>query len=152
MAIDRRKVEAEARYDGKFVLRSSTTLTTAKAALQYKYLLLVEQFLRAIKSVIETRHIYHRWDATIRGHVFCSFLALVLVDEVQQRQLAWGWKYEWDVIRQVLRALTEVEVREGDQWYLLRTALQDVAGKVPQAVGVAIPPSVQPLQDMVLRD
>lgn len=149
MTIDPRKVEIEARYDGKFVLRTNTTLPAAEVALQYKRLLLAEQFFRAIKSVLETRPIYHQWDATIRGHVLCSFLALVLVDELQRRLSARGWKYEWDVIRQDLEALSEVEVREGDQWYLLRTALQGVAGKVLQAVGVAIPPSVQPARNVV---
>ena len=135
MAIGRGKVEAEARYDGKFVLRTNTSLPAAEVAVQYKRLLVVEQFFRAIKPVLETRPIYHQWDATIRGHVFCSFLALVLVDELQRRLAARGWKYEWDVICQDLEALSEVEVRDGEQWYLLRTALQGVAGKVLQPTG-----------------
>ena len=157
MTIDLKKVEAEARYDGKYVLRTNTTLPAAEVAVQYKRLLLVEQFFRTIKpvlsevegSVVETRPIYHQWDATIKGHVFCSFLALVLVDELQRRLAARGWKHEWDIILQDLEALSEVEIREGDQSYLLRTALQGVAGKVLQAVGVAIPPSVRPLGDVV---
>lgn len=141
--IDYAKVGAEARYDGKFVLRTNTSLPTEEVALQYKRLLRVEQFFRAIKSVLETRPIYHQWDATITGHVFCSFLALVLVDELERRLEQRGWTLEWDVIRQDLEALCEVEVREGSQWYLLRTALQGVAGKVLQAAGVAPPPPVR---------
>ena len=31
---------------------------------------------------------------------------------------------EWDVIRQDLSALVQTEVRDGDQWYLLRSPLQ----------------------------
>ncbi|MFH1015674.1 MAG: transposase, partial [Chloroflexota bacterium] len=58
---------------------------------------------------------------------------------------------EWDVIRQDLEALAQVEVREGKQWYLLRTALQGVAGKVLQAAGVAVPPPVRPAQNVVPR-
>ena len=149
VAIDPKKVAAEARYDGKFVLRTNTALPAAEVALQYKRLLLVEQFFRATKSLLETRPIFHQWDATIKGHVFCSFLALLLVDELQRRLAARGWKYEWDIIRQDLEALSEVEVRDRQQWYLLRTALQGVAGKVLQADGVAIPPSVRPLPDVV---
>ncbi len=49
------------------------------------------------------------------------------------------------------QALCEVEVRHGDSWYLLRTALRGVTGKLLQAVGVAIPPSVQPLDTVVPR-
>jgi hypothetical protein len=98
-----------------------------------------------VKSLLETRPIYHHRDATIRGHVFVSFLALVLHDELQRRLAAKGLTLEWGQVRQDLAALQEVEVREGEQWYLLRTALQGVAGKVLQAVGVAVPPPVRPL-------
>src|SRR5262249_52035634 len=76
-AVDEAKLEAEARYDGTWVLRTNTTLATAQVALQYKKLWLVEQWFRSCKSLLETRPIYHKRDETIRGHVFCSFLALV---------------------------------------------------------------------------
>lgn len=98
-------------------------------------------------------------DATIRGHVFCSFLALVLMDELKRRLASQGPKpalsevegLEWDVILQDLQALDQAEVRQGDQWYLLRSPLQGVAGKVLQATGVAIPPTVRPMDNVVPR-
>lgn len=149
VTIDTKKVAAEARYDGKFVLRTNTSLPAEEVAVQYKRLLLVEQFFRATKSLLDTRPVYHQWDATIRGHVFCSFLALVLVDELKRRLASQGLKPEWDVIRQDLQALDQAEVRQGDQWYLLRSPLQGVAGKVLQAAGVVIPPTVQPIENVV---
>lgn len=151
-SIDPKKVEDEARYDGKFVLRTNTSVPADEVAIQYKRLLLVEQFFRAAKSLLDTRPTFHQWDATIRGHVFCSFLALVLFDEMERRVAAKGWNFEWDAIRQDLKALAEVEVRDGDQRYLLRTALQGVAGKVLQAVRVAIPPPVRPVPDVVIKN
>ncbi|MFQ5861207.1 MAG: IS1634 family transposase [Dehalococcoidia bacterium] len=144
-AIDRTKVEADARYDGKFVLRTNTSLPAEEVAVQYKRLLLVERFFRDVKTVLETRPIYHQWDATITGHVFCSFLALLLVDDLQRRLGERGWKLEWEEIKQDLEALSEVEVRLETVWYLLRTALQGVAGKVLQATGLAAPPPVKPM-------
>jgi transposase len=30
-----------------------------------------------MKSLLETRPVYHKCDETIRGHVFCSFLVSV---------------------------------------------------------------------------
>ena len=39
--------------------------------------------------------------------MFCSFLALVLVDEPKRRLEARGWKLEWEVICQDLEALAE---------------------------------------------
>ena len=75
--------------------------------------------------------------------MFSSFLALVLVDEMKRRLGARGWVLEWNDIKHDLRSLSQVQVRQGDQTYLLRTPLRGTAGKVLQAVGVAIPPSVQ---------
>jgi len=149
VSLDRQRVEADARYDGKFVLRTNTALPADAVAVQYKRLLLVEQFFRAAKSLLETRPIFHQWDATIRGHVFCSFLALVLVDELRRCLAARGCEAEWDEIRRDLAALAEVEVREGENWYLLRTALVGVAGQVLQAVGVAVPPPLRPAPGVV---
>jgi hypothetical protein len=46
--------------------------------LVYKQLWTVERTFRTTKSLLETRPIYHKLDETIRGHVACTFLALVL--------------------------------------------------------------------------
>ena len=83
--VDEVKIAEDARYDGKWVLRTNTEIDAAEVALQYKRLWMVEQWFRSCKSLIHTRPIYHHHDATIRGHVFCSFLALVLRQELQTR-------------------------------------------------------------------
>jgi transposase len=150
VSLDAAKVEAEARFDGKYVLCTNTTLPAAEVAVQYKRLYLVEQLFRAAKSLVDTRPIFHQWDATIKGHVFCSFLALVLLDELKRRLSQRGWQLEWADIRRDLAALMEIEVRQGEDWYYLRTALQGVAGKALQAAGVAIPPSVRPIPENVV--
>ena len=76
--IDPKKVEEDARFDGKWVLQTTADLPTDRVALKYKELWQVEQVFRDMKSILVTRPIYHQVDETIRGHVFCSFLALVL--------------------------------------------------------------------------
>lgn len=152
ISLDMQKVEAEARFDGKFVLRTNTDIPAAEVAVQYKRLLLVEQFFRAIKSMLDSRPIFHQSDQSIRGHVFCSFLALLLHHELEKRIKKQGDRLEWKAICQDLQSLSEVEVREGDQWYLLRTALQGVAGKVLRAVGVAVPPPVKPVANVVPKN
>jgi transposase len=141
--IDPRKVEAEARYDGKWVLRTNHSLPAAEVALQYKRLLQVEQFFRTAKDLLETRPIFHKFDSTIRGHIFASFLALVLMHELDQRLAKRGWRLEWaDVVRDV-QQLRTVEVEQDGKRYALRSPLQGVCGKVLQAVGVAVPPPVR---------
>jgi len=141
--IDEEKIREEVRYDGKWVLKTNTDLATAEVALKYKQLWMVEEIFRTAKSLLETRPIFHKRDETIRGHVFCTFLALVLRKELQDRLEATGSVLEWgDVIRD-LDALEEVEVLQGDKRFLLRTETKGTCGAVFQAVGVALPPTVR---------
>ncbi len=84
-AIDEEQIQIEARYDGIWVLRTDTDLDAETVAHAYKMLWTVEDTFRTAKSILETRPIYHKCDETIRGHVFCSFLALVLKHELEQR-------------------------------------------------------------------
>ena len=106
-AIDEDKVLDEARFDGKWVLQTDTDLPAEKVALKYKELWMVEAAFRSIKSVLETRPIYHKRDETIRGHVFCSFLALMLLKDLQQKMEARGWRLSWERLRGDLDELQE---------------------------------------------
>jgi Transposase DDE domain len=142
-AIDETKLAEEARYDGTWVLRTNTQLSASVVALQYKKLWMVEQWFRACKSLLETRPIYHQRDETIRGHVFCSFLALLLRHELQSRLQARGQEAEWAEVMQDLERVQYVEVEHTEKRFLLRSELQGTAGRVFQAVGVAAPPTVQ---------
>jgi transposase len=144
-AIDEAKVAEEARYDGTWVLRTSTDLPAAEVALQYKRLWQVEQWFRSCKSLLETRPIYHQRDETIRGHVFCSFLALLLRYELQARLAARGEVPEWADVLADLERLQYVEVEQEGKRFRLRTQLQGTCGRVFRAVGVAAPPTVQQL-------
>jgi len=143
LAIDEAKVAEDARYDGKWVLRTNTDLDAAEVALQYKRLWMVEQWFRSCKSLLQTRPIYHRCDESIRGHVFCSFLALVLRQELQARLEQRGHDLEWADVIDDLDRLQMVEVEQDEKRFLLRTEVQGTCGKVFQSVGVALPPTVQ---------
>ena len=76
--IDRGRVAEEARYDGKYVLRTSTSLLAEDAALDYKSLWQVEYSFRELKSGLEVRPVYLCTEAHVRGHILVCFLALVL--------------------------------------------------------------------------
>lgn len=141
--IDEAKLADEARFDGTWVLRTNTALPTAEVALQYKKLWMVEQWFRSCKSLLETRPIFHHRDETIRGHVFCSFLALVLRQELQARLAARGFHFEWADVMRDLERVHSVRVAQGSKHYLLRSELKNTAGRVFQSVGIAVPPTVQ---------
>ena len=103
------------------MLTTNTDLPAREVALKYKQLWMMEDVFRSMKSLLDTRPIFHRCDETIRGHVFCSFLALLLRKE---------WKLEWaDVIRDVDN-LIEMEVAINGKSYVFRG----------QSTGVGLPP------------
>lgn len=141
--IDKDRIRDEARFDGKWVLRTNTDLSAAQVALKYKELWRVENVFRDVKSLLDTRPIFHQKDRTIRGHVFCSFLALVLRKELDRRLLEAGHRFEWAEIKQDLKALQRVTLAEDDRRLSIRSRSQGVCGKVFQSVGVAIPPTIQ---------
>ncbi len=141
--IDRGKVEEDARFDGIFVLRTNTELDPLAAMLRYKQLWMVEQTFRTAKHLLATRPIFHKLDETIRGHVFCSFLALVLKAELETRIAALGQRGSWPEMLAALDALTETEVEQDAKRFLLRSAPRPAASVALRAAGVALPPTMQ---------
>ena len=142
-SINQEKIHDEARYDGKWILQTNTDLSAPEVALKYKELWRVERVFRDVKSILETRPIYHQLDENIRGHVFCSFLALVLRKELDNRLQKAGMNFEWDDIKRDLTALKEVTIFEDKVSFTIRTQSRGVCGKVFQATGVAMPPTVR---------
>jgi transposase len=145
VSINQDKIEGESRFDGKWVLITNTNFSAEQAALKYKELWQVEQSFRDVKSVLETRPVYHQKDENIRGHVFCSFLALALRKELDRRLQKAGQSLEWADIKQDLKALQEVEIQDRGKSLALRTECLGTCGKVFKAVGVAIPPTIREL-------
>jgi transposase len=144
-SIDRQKIEEEARFDGKWVLTTNTRLNADTVALKYKELWMVEHTFRSMKSLLETRPVHHRLDETIRGHVFCSFLALMLKKELYRRLEDCGHSFEWADIKQDLKALTKTVIEDDGKKFAVRSQCQGICGKIFQSVGVAIPPTIREL-------
>jgi len=146
--IDVEKIQNETRYDGKWVLRTDLEeLSAEEVALKYKQLWMVEACIRTLKSILETRPVFHHHDATIRGHVFCSFLALVLRKELQERLEARDLKPEWADVLRDLEALEWVEVASQGKRFRLRSESRGACHAAFQAAGVAFPPTVEQLTE-----
>jgi DDE family transposase len=141
--IDPRRVALDALFDGIYVLRTNTRLTPLQAVLRYRERWMVEDIFRTAKSLLATRPIFHKCDQAIRGHVFCSFLALVLRKELQDRLLAAGHDLEWADIVQDLERLTETEIEQDGKRYLLRNAAPPAASAIFKTLGVALPPLIR---------
>ena len=142
-AVDEDQVEKDARFDGMWVLRTNTDLENEAVALGYKNLWMVEDLFRTTKSILETRPIYHKCDETIRGHVFCSFLALLLKAELEKRLSDRGEPWEWAQIHRGLENLQEVEAVFQGRRFFLRSQLVAQAHLALRASGVAVPPTIR---------
>jgi transposase len=143
--IDPAKIKSEARFDGKWVLTTNTDLPADQVALKYKELWRVERVFRDVKSLLDTRPVYHQNDANIAGHVFCSFLALVLRKELDQRLADNEHRFEWSDIKQDLKALKQVKIKENGKCFAIRSESKGVCGKIFQSVRVALPPTIKEL-------
>jgi Transposase DDE domain len=144
--IDPRRVALDAQFDGTYVLRTNTRLTPLQAALRYRDRWMVEDIFRTAKSLLATRPIFHKYDETIRGHVFCSFLALLLRKELEDRLAAAGHAFEWADIVQDLERLSETEIEQDGKRYILRNAAPGCAGTVLRTLGIALPPLIRSAQ------
>jgi transposase len=141
--IDEDRIKKEERFDGIWVLRTNTDYPAEKVALAYKNLWMVEDIIRTTKSILDTRPIYHKCDETIRGHVFCSFLALVLKAELEKRLTEKREDWEWREVIRGLDNLRETEVAFRGQRFCFRSQLTGHACQAIRATGVAMPPSVR---------
>src|SRR5215211_683164 len=141
--IDPGKLAEEARYDGLFVLRTNARITPLQAVLRYRDLIQVEQLFRTAKTLMRTRPIYHSSDAAIRGHVFCSFLALILRKELDERCRRVGFRPEWGDVLRDLDRLQEVAITQDGREMTLRTPATGVIGPLFKAARIALPPNVR---------
>ena len=92
LRIDRGKIAAEEKLDGKFLLSTSDPdLSAEDVALGYKNLLEAERGFRDLKATLELRPVFHRLEHRIRAHVLLSWLALLLI-RVAERQSGQTWR------------------------------------------------------------
>src|SRR3954454_16264029 len=141
--IDPGKLADEARYDGVFVLRTTARITPLQAVLRYRDLIQVEQLFRTTKALMRTRPIYHSSDAAIRGHVFCSFLALILRKELDERCRKAGLRPEWGDVLRDLDRLQEMTISKDGRHITLRTPATGLIGPLFKAARIALPPNIR---------
>jgi hypothetical protein len=92
LKIDRAKITAEAKLDGKYLLSTSDPdLSAEDVALGYKNLLEAERGFRDLKGILELRPVFHRLEHRIRAHVLICWLALLLI-RVSERQTGQTWR------------------------------------------------------------
>jgi transposase len=138
--IDAGKLAEEARFDGIFVLRTNAKVTPLQAVLRYRDLLQVENLFLRTKAIMRTRPIFHSSDAAIRGHVFCSFLALAMQKHLDDLLRETGVTPEWKELLRDLDRLQNVRLEHrGADWLVRTDATRNVAALFRHA-HIALPP------------
>lgn len=139
VGINQNTLKEEARYDGKYVLRTNSQLDTDEAAMAYKDLWRVERAFREMKSSLDLRPVYHWKDSRVRGHIMVCFLALVLESALQRKLAEKESNVEYSYLLRDLQQLRAVELNIGDNWYLCRTELAGKAYEAFRALGMRPP-------------
>jgi hypothetical protein len=138
LVVDKKKVAAEERLDGKFLLSSSDDAPdAADMARLYKSLLEVEASWRDLKQVIELRPVYHRKEERIRAHVTLCFLALMLV-----RVIEFATGDSWRNVRPEFERMHLSEFAGSAGRILQRTEATPCQHEILQALDLREPPLV----------
>jgi hypothetical protein len=142
-AIDGGKLAEEARFDGVFVLRTNARVSPLQAVLRYRDLLQVEDLFRRAKAIMRTRPIFHSCDAAIRGHVFCSFLALLMQKHLDDLARKAGIVVPWAELLRDLDRLQQASIRHHNSDWLVRTDAAPSVIALFRLAQIAIPPRVR---------
>jgi DDE family transposase len=119
LALDRNKIAAEERLDGKYLLTTSDpSLSAEDVALGYKQLLEAERSFRDLKGTLALRPVFHRKDERIRAHVLICFLALVVIRVAETRT-----DQTWRTIRAQLGTIRQGHFRSRDGDFTQTTEL-----------------------------
>jgi hypothetical protein len=148
LVIDRKKVKAEERLDGKYlIVTSDDTLSAEDVAVGYKQLAEVERAWRTLKSDIDLRPMYHRKADRIRAHVLLCWLSLLLI---RVTEVCCG--HTWRAIRQEMDRLQRGVFEGPAGRFVQRTELSGAQAQYLKAVEVAPPPRFQMIEPAAAED
>jgi Transposase DDE domain len=136
LVIDRDKLAAEERLDGKYLLTTSDpSLSAEDVALGYKQLLEAERSFRDLKGTLALRPVFHRKDERIQAHVLICFLALAIIRVAETRT-----DQTWRTIRAELGTIRQGHFRSSDGEFTQTTELTAAQQRLHSALEIPEPP------------
>jgi hypothetical protein len=124
----------------KKIAENAMKITPLQAVLRYRDLLQVEDLFRRTKAIMRTRPIFHSSDAAIRGHVFCSFLALAMQKHLDDLLRQAGLVPEWKDLLRDLDRLAQVRIRHRGADWLVRTDAAPHVTRLFKSARITLPP------------
>lgn len=138
LRIDAKAVAAEAKLDGKYLLRTNEpSLSAQDIALGYKQLLQVERGWRDLKQIIDLRPVHHRLEERIRAHVVLCWLALLLIRIIETTTAQ-----TWPTVRAELQRLHLGEFTGPAGTYHQSTQTTEAQRKILTALDIPAPPRI----------
>ena len=138
LAIDKAKIAAEEKLDGKYLIRTSDdTLSAQDIVLGYKQLLDIERGFRTLKTDLELRPVYHRKSDRIRAHVLLCWLSLLLI-RVAETETGMTWFH----IDRALEALKLVTLQSPEGTVSQCTAVSAEQKSIFSACKLQIPAKI----------
>ena len=138
LAIDRGKVRAAERMDGKFVVYGNDdTLSAEDMALGYKQLQRVERAWRQLKSGLRLRPVYHHATHRIHAHVALTVIALLL-ERMAEHACGATWRRIRDDLKRV--QLVQLIGPHGALWQV--TEPRPEASKWLKSLGIEPPATI----------
>jgi hypothetical protein len=136
LVLDRERIAAEERLDGKYLLTTSDpSLSAEDVALGYKQLLEAERSFRDLKGTLALRPVFHRKDQRIRAHVLICFLALVIIRVAETRT-----DDTWRTIRAELGPIRQGLFRSQDGEFTQTSELTATQRDLHRALEIPEPP------------
>ncbi|WP_353948728.1 IS1634 family transposase [Sporolactobacillus sp. Y61] len=135
LRINRQALRDAARYDGKYLIRTSDdTLSAEEVALGYKNLMAVENGFRTLKSTLCLRPMYHRIEDRIKTHVLLNWLALLLI-RLAELKTGETWPKLKHTMDQMV--LGKFSSKKGD--FYQRTEITAKQHEIIKALGIKVP-------------
>jgi Transposase DDE domain len=143
LRVDAAKITADAKLDGKYLLRTSDPhLSTEDIALGYKQLLEVERGWRDMKQVLDLRPVYHRLEDRIRAHVVLCWLALLLARIIETQAGTPSQAITWPRARDQLQRLHVGTFTGPPGLFRQTTPPTAEIRRLHQALGLPLPPRI----------
>ena len=138
--LDIKRIEADARYDGKWILRTTTDLPADQVALAYRGLWRVENAFRTLKTPLELRPIHHSSEPGVRGHVQSCVLAYLMTCILHDRLAGAGLDLNLNDALDQLARIQRVPIEAGGHQLTKTTRPNEQQRAILDAIGAPIPP------------
>lgn len=138
ISVDEEKIKTEAQRDGlKGIVTNDYNKTVWEITTHYQRLWKIEESFRVNKHDLLIRPIFHRTEQKIRAHIAISYMAFVLVRQLEYRmKLAWSTLSPERIRTELLHIQGSIlKDRSTDKRYFLPSSISGVGESIYKAVG-----------------